>query len=311
MLIPTFNRAEFLAEAIASALAQSSPPDEIVIVDDGSTDDTEEVVRAINSDRVRFVRKEHSGAPATRNRAIREAQGDFILWLDSDDILLAGTVERYRELIKDDPEIDVLYGDLIITDKELNEKRYLSRRDWRGCREELLAAMLHDNVIPNPGSLIRRSAFSKVGEYNEQFRRAHDYEWWVRAVPLLNFRHCGKAVLKWRWHESNMSTGSVIPDLSFDVRIVRFMIEKYGLQRLFPKLDWSPEHSSESDAVARLQVAHRFINLHDYREGLIYLQESYNRLPSPEIRQLITSLTNLLSAEKGVMGMIQQTATQP
>lgn len=109
---PTYNRAAFLGKTINSGLAQRYPNFEYVIVDDGSTDDTESVVLEFNDPRIRYFRKEHSGAPLTRNRCVQEARGDFLLWLDSDDVLYPRVITHYAELLNCFPDVDILYGEI-------------------------------------------------------------------------------------------------------------------------------------------------------------------------------------------------------
>jgi glycosyltransferase involved in cell wall biosynthesis len=100
VLIPSFNREDFIEEALSSVLNQLGEEDELLVVDDGSTDNTKKILEKYrNEPRFRFIIKEHTNAPDTRNRAIREARNPWILWLDSDDILLPGIITHYRKYI--------------------------------------------------------------------------------------------------------------------------------------------------------------------------------------------------------------------
>ncbi len=110
--IPTFNRAEYLGNAITSALKQNCNNYEIVIVDDGSTDNTKSVVESLKSEKIKYVRKENTGAPDTRNQCIDVARGDFILWLDDDDLLVENSLGEYIKLLNNYPDSDIIYGEL-------------------------------------------------------------------------------------------------------------------------------------------------------------------------------------------------------
>jgi glycosyltransferase involved in cell wall biosynthesis len=290
VLVPAHDRAHHLETSIQSALSQTDAPEEVIVVDDGSTDDTHDRVTAIEDPRLRYVWKSHGGAPATRNRAVAEARGEYVLWLDSDDRLHPGALAHYRELLAREPGIDVAYGDLVVTDAELRPQRGLTYGDWADRNQELLGRIALENPIPNPGSLVRRSLYARFGGYDESFRRAHDYEWWSRVARSARFRHCGGVVVDWRWHDRNMSTGSVRIDTSFDARVVRRVAERYALSELFPDLGWERRPLMECEAIACLRLAVRLSELGDDVRALEWAQCSRERIESHEALQAIAAL---------------------
>lgn len=290
VLIPTYNRADFLALTVHSALMQSYRVAEVVVVDDGSTDNTPEIMSRFMDPRVRYVRKEHSGAPQTRNRALREAQSPWILWLDSDDFLLPGAVEQHIKTLQETPDAEVIYGDLMIVHDDLSPKKPLRYPDWYGNNGALLARLVQSNGIPNPGTMIRKDLFERYGPFDESFRRAHDYDWWARIAPTAKCKHTGAIIILWRWHDSNMSTGSVKFDTSFDARIVQGLAEKHPLTSLYPSLDWSPARKVESESIACLQTAVTLINLRDMKNGVDWLMRSWNTLPTKPARDIMDKL---------------------
>lgn len=273
VLIPTYNRGQYLRESIASALSQSVSPFEIVVVDDGSDDNTPNIVAAFHDPRLRYVRKEHSGAPATRNRAVQEAKGEFLLWIDSDDILLPNTLEIYYETLKKFPDADVIYGHLMITDEKLNVQAPLTYTDWYGRDHDLVPRLLQGNCVPNPGSMIKATCYEKTGLYNEEFPRAHDYEWWSRLALNAKLKHCGQFVVLYRWHDSNLSGGDRRKDLSYEAKIARNLLAKFKLKDLYPKIDWGIISNDQAEAVAKLRTSSLLLNLDDHENALKYLQE--------------------------------------
>lgn len=291
--IPTYNRAKYIAETIKSALFQQSNSYEIIVVDDGSTDNTKETVESFNSSKIRYIFKEHTNAPETRNLAVKEAKGEYILWLDSDDILELNVVETYLELIDKHKNIDVLYGDIDICDSTLNLKTKKTYSDWYNRNAELIALELTGNYIPNGGSLIKKDLFERVGNYNTSFRRAHDYEFWSRAVKTAKFKHCGETVLKWRWHDSNMSAESVKIDTSFEAQITKNMVKLYSLQELFPNYDWT--NFANSHARAYLTITQRLILLKDFKGALEFAQKVYDISNDSSILQLIGNLEKTIA----------------
>ncbi|ADI85775.2 glycosyltransferase [Geobacter sulfurreducens] len=297
ILIPTYNRSRFLADAISSSLAQSYENFEIVVVDDGSTDNTPEIVRGFNESKLRYIIKEHSGAPATRNRCIAEARGEFILWLDSDDVLMPDTLDRYVSMLQQVPDADVLYGNLVITDEQLRPQRSLMYEDWYGRNSELLARMVHENLIPNPGTLIRKNCFERIGLYDETFRRAHDYQWWSRLIKAANFKHVDTTVLKWRWHESNLGAGQKEVDTTFEGRVLMGMLHSYPLRELYPDIDWHTAPLCHAEAAAYLRASIRLIEWKHFPGALEYLGKSHQLYPREETRELLERLGQLLPAQ--------------
>ena len=111
----TYNRAHWVADSIHSVLSQSFVDFEYVIVDDGSTDDTAVVIKSIQDPRIKYIQKSvNEGRPATRNRVVAESCGEYILWMADDDRLAPGILARYDLALRNDPTIDVIYGNLAV-----------------------------------------------------------------------------------------------------------------------------------------------------------------------------------------------------
>ena len=138
IIVPAYNCARFLEAAINSVLAQSAPNFELIVVDDGSTDNTLAVARdKANADaRVRVFNQEHSGKPAVaRNAGIRQATGDFIAFLDGDDLYAPDRIARVAEVFAKFPDLDLVFHDVLLTDESgqpqgetfLAQNDYLSR----------------------------------------------------------------------------------------------------------------------------------------------------------------------------------------
>lgn len=286
ILIPTYNRAQFLPDAISSALSQNYPDFEVIVVDDGSNDETPDTVNKFSDTRLRYFRKKHSGAPATRNRCISEAKGEFLVWLDSDDMLQPDVLMSYADALTKTPDADVLYGDLIVTDAHFRPTSGVHYQDWYGRNGDLLANLLHSNCIPNPGTIVRKSLYEKLGMYDESFRRAHDYELWTRFALKATFKRLPIKVVKWRWHDSNMSSGSVQYDTSFDARIIHNMLETYALSELFPTMDWRGKDQDKILASVYLIIAQRLLELKDVAGACEYLGKSHEVIPNPDTLQL-------------------------
>src|SRR5689334_17614281 len=108
VVIPTYNYGRFLAEAIESALSQTRPPGEIIVVDDGSTDDTASIVKGFDA-HVKYIKQENAGVCAARNRGVNESTGELIAFLDADDRFEPTAIEKQAAIFESEPEVGLVY----------------------------------------------------------------------------------------------------------------------------------------------------------------------------------------------------------
>lgn len=174
VMIGVYNGAPYLAEAIDSVLAQTWPPFELIVVDDGSTDESGAIAAAYGEP-VRCIRQERGGMAASRNRAIREAAGDFFAFLDADDRFPPDKLQRQLAVFEDDPELDVVYG---------NVTEFLSP-DLDDEARALLREPSHDVPWPTPNlMLVKRDAFFRVGLFSTDLKVGIGVDWHARANEL-------------------------------------------------------------------------------------------------------------------------------
>jgi glycosyltransferase involved in cell wall biosynthesis len=198
-IVPVFNGERYLAEALDSILAQTHRPLEVVVADDGSTDATAGVVRRYG-DAVRAVWQPNTGAPAARNLGLRHARGDFIAFLDADDLWHRDKLARQVERFADRPELDVSVTH--IQSFWIEELRHEAER-FEG----------HPLAQPQPGyvtqtMLARRGLFDRVGGFNTTLSVGDPMEWFVRAAEAgaqmellpqtLVYRRMHRGNLSWR-----------------------------------------------------------------------------------------------------------------
>ena len=283
--IPTYNRSRFLTDTIRSALNQSFEPLEIVIIDDGSTDNTEEIVKGFNSSKLRYFKKKHEGAPIARNRCIKAARGEYILWLDSDDLLLPEILKTYRDSLTKFPEADILYCNLQSFGTKNEHKKLYTYKDWYNNPEGMVAFLYIGSPIPNGGTLISKKVFNEIGYYNEYFTRAHDFEFWVRVALSKAFKakHVDKILYKYIIHEDNISGEMPLNlDFQFERKIYSGLFENANLKDLFPDLNLATDNN---DAIFKAyhRIAQRFYHIKGYREVISYLDKCRTIKNLPEI----------------------------
>ncbi len=202
VILPTFNRADLIGETIESIIAQSRPVDEILVVDDGSTDTTREVVEQYQ-DRVTYVRKENGGKAQALNFGLAHVTGDYIWICDDDDILLADACQRLAGELDGDPQLDFCAGkhEDFTVDEATGERRIKPPGYWRPSKpDELFPDLLDGCHIFQPGLLVRRRHYDAVGPFNEQMVRSQDYEMLLRLSRKGRGKLLGETVFLHREH---------------------------------------------------------------------------------------------------------------
>jgi glycosyltransferase involved in cell wall biosynthesis len=195
VVIPVYDGAGYLGEAIDSVLAQIRPPDEVVVVDDGSTDATPEVI-ASYGDRVTAIRQPHLGNAAALNRGVEATTGELVAFLDADDIWVRDKLAVQLEVLEGDDDADAVFG-LV--------EQFLS--------EDADPSLAHRVVIPTAPQagvsktaiLIRRLALERVGSFDETRRNSDFTDWYLRAVEQgLTSRIPRVVVARRRIHGANL-----------------------------------------------------------------------------------------------------------
>ncbi len=205
IIVPTYNRSDLLTEALDSALRQTRVPDEIVVVDDGSTDDTAETLARYDAPVV-AIRQPNRGVSAARNLAMERATGDILLFLDSDDMLLPRCVERCVEVFETMPEVDAVYSDVVMIDAEGNRLGIFSELE-PGPRPsgDLLAELGCRCVTNMTSSAVRRSVLQGV-RFDESLPCAQDYEFWCQLASRCHFHYIDECLSAYRYHGDQITT---------------------------------------------------------------------------------------------------------
>jgi glycosyltransferase involved in cell wall biosynthesis len=179
VILPTYNRAWILGEAIESVLAQDYPRMELIVVDDGSTDDTPDLLAAYG-DRLRCICQDNSGVSAARNAGIRTARGDLIALLDSDDTWLPGKLTAQVAYFNDHPEA------LICQTEEIWIRNGVRVNPGKRHRKE--AGMIFERslalcLVSPSAVMLRKSLLNEVGLFDEDLPACEDYDLWLRIAP--------------------------------------------------------------------------------------------------------------------------------
>jgi glycosyltransferase involved in cell wall biosynthesis len=230
VIIPTYNRAHLLSRAIRSILDQTYQNFEIIVVDDRSSDNTEEALRNIRDERIKYIRhEENRGAPAARNTGIKAAQGEFIAFQDSDDEWLPSKLEKQMKEFEIGPSnLGVVFSGYWLNDKNRRSRRpplYLKKTDG-----EIHDALLEANFVATPTAVVRRECFRKAGLF-ESLPRLQEWELWLRISKFYSFKHVNEPLVN-VYHQPD----SISRNTNAFIIARKFILTKY-----FEEISKTPE----------------------------------------------------------------------
>jgi glycosyltransferase involved in cell wall biosynthesis len=211
IVTPSFNQAAFLEETLRSVLEQDYEPLEYLVVDDGSADESPEIIRRYEDRLAWWVRQANAGQVAALNRGFGQSTGEYMGFLNSDDTLLPGAISRLAAELERDPELWLVYGDAVYTDRASRQTGPLASREF----DVVEMVRRSDNHIVQPATLWRREAWVELGPLNEDAYYFFDFEFFLR-FPRERVRRIAEPVATYRIHPEAKSTGAQARRLALD-----------------------------------------------------------------------------------------------
>jgi glycosyltransferase involved in cell wall biosynthesis len=215
IIIPTHNYARFLGEAIQSVLDQTYRDFELIVVDDGSIDNTGEVVSSFADDRIRYMYQDHVGVSAAQNMALHAATGEYITGLSADDLYLPENIGRKVELLDSRPDIGLVCSDTYIFDHYTGAtigRLWHDPKRPNSCFDPVKATLnpLREFIqwgffIMLQATMVRRRVFETVGYFDESLPTHEDWEFIIRVLQHFSIEIIDTPLLKLRRHKSNVS----------------------------------------------------------------------------------------------------------
>ena len=224
VITPTYNRAGFLRQAVQSVLDQTYGTFEHIIVDDGSTDNTREVLeRFLADERVRYFHQENQGQSVARNLGIAQARGDLVCFIDSDDLWVAHKLTDQVRLMAEHPEVGIVHGDEIMIDESGRE---FSRKNMKRYSGHIAGQLLVDNSVSINTAMVRRECLSFSGGFPQQYGVADDYALWLRLSAQYRFLYVPEFYGYYRVMANQISS-DVRRRLVVNERIVSDFLEEF------------------------------------------------------------------------------------
>lgn len=237
VVIPAYNAESYIAEAVDSVLEQDYPNKEIIIVDDGSTDQTVKILEQYG-DRIRLIKQANSGSAVARNAGISAASGSYITFLDSDDVWLPGKLTVQVAYMERHPEIDLIQARWQVWEQELDGS---FSRPAEICPVETKALpppipelsgwiyhlLLLDCIVWTSVVMVRRRLVNAVGGFDDRYARGQDYQYWLRASRYTPIHKLDCVMALYRQHSDNSTHGC--PRRNYAIEIIDSAIAEWGL----------------------------------------------------------------------------------
>lgn len=209
VVITTYNRAELLTLALNSAINQSFHDLEIIIIDDGSTDNTRAIVEeyARKDNRIKYFYQANKGISGAKNAGVKHATAEYIAFLDSDDIWEKEKTEKQMGVFKNNKIINLVYtnANLIDIKNKCLNKFYIREEDKNIKPEDFLPKLLLRDFIPFSSIIVRRDIFAQYGDFMNDYEGAEDHEWLLRISRHGHFHYIDEPLTQYRLSSGNES----------------------------------------------------------------------------------------------------------
>jgi glycosyltransferase involved in cell wall biosynthesis len=203
VVIPAYNAMTYLPKTLDSVLQQTCTDFEVLIVNDGSTDEIAAWFTTVTDDRVRLISQANQGLPGARNTGIREAQGGYIAFLDADDLWEPTKLEKQVQCLDAKPAVGLVYAWTLLIDRHGNSTGTVTAAQVEGNVWEKL--LLGDVVGSGSNAMVRSSCFDRVGLFDPELTSIEDCDMWVRIAAEYQFAVIKEVLVRYRQHPSGMS----------------------------------------------------------------------------------------------------------
>lgn len=205
VVITTYNAASTLEETLLSILSQTYSPIDIIVVDDGSKDDTREIVQSVAPSAI-YIYQENQGQPSARNTGIQASKGDYIAFVDADDAWLPEKVERQVRALQESPSCGWVYCDALYCKEELNEVSYRLSKVSKPFEGNILENLLVHNFICSATPMMKKEIFADIGLWDPNRRLCEDLGMWLRIASRFRIAYVPEALAKHRMSANSLSS---------------------------------------------------------------------------------------------------------
>lgn len=211
VILPVYNREKYVADAIESVLQQDFEDFEFIIINDGSTDKTDEIINKFTDKRIQYIKQENAGEYATTNRGIKMSKTPFVSWVHSDDILAPGSLRARIECLEQHPDIEIVHGDLEVRDMDGDKLDYLPAGGDDGpqsfkryCQDE--HERTNERYFVNYQTfMFHREIMERTGYLDEKLIYGGDLDWMLRVLKTCHIMRVSQLVYIYRRHNETIT----------------------------------------------------------------------------------------------------------
>jgi glycosyltransferase involved in cell wall biosynthesis len=264
IIIPTYNRASYIQKALDSVFKQTYRDFEVIVIDDGSSDNTKEVLQKYGN-RIRYSYQDNHGISHARNTGIRNSKGDYIAFLDSDDYWLPEKLNRQIELFHTNPEYGMVASCCasIRLDGSYRDKNRPGKSGW------ILKDLFQANFIRTSSAVIKKDCFDRVGVFDEQLKECEEYDLWLRIAAQFPIGFINESLAVYVDNPDGVSTDSLTG------RLYRLkVLEKQYLKEQIPEKIYAKRIANTCHYIGR-----HFLARGDKMKGKHYIKKAQKLRP--------------------------------
>ncbi len=226
VVMPAYNCEEFIGEAIDSVLRQTYNHYEIIIINDGSTDGTEETILRLDSALITLINQPNKGVASARNTGIQQARGEFIAFLDSDDIWQNDTLTLQYEHLEKDQDIGLVYGDMELFDSTgILSENWLVEAGWPRPEGFIFKDLLFKCLFQTSTVMVRREVLDDVGLFDDSLLLGEDYDLWLRIAAKYKIGYIPKVITKYRRNAQSLTSSNTSP-IPLEITVAEKALER-------------------------------------------------------------------------------------
>lgn len=259
VVIPTYNTAAFIKEAVDSVLAQTYPDVRLIIVDDGSTDNTRELL-APYGDRLTYLHKPNGGFASALNTGIRHSDSEFVAWLSADDVFLPEKTRLQMEQLSANRSFSISHT--AFHEIDAHGKILSTVRVSPGYAEHVtISSLLRRCYVNGSTCLFRRECFEQAGYFDESLGVASDWEMWMRLARRFHFGYLPQPLVLYRKHEVNMTQARRFQVLESSYAIGLRVLREVPLSEIFDLAETNTTAGRRQAARRLYEASHKLRNL--------------------------------------------------
>lgn len=233
IITPSYNQGPFIEETIQSILSQEGDFElEYIVMDGGSTDETVDILKKYE-DKITWISEPDRGQSHAINKGMKKTTGDIVAYLNSDDILMPGALQKVSEFFKSHPSTHWVYGKCHIIDESGKEiRKWITSYKNLMCRRYTYNKILAENFISQPATFWKRKVYEEIGPFNEELKLVMDYEYWLRIGEKYDAGYIPEYLAGFRWYTQTKSGSLFHQQFKDELNVAK----KYAGKRRWPIL---------------------------------------------------------------------------